>query len=107
MAEALLNEIRFKQVSLWIGAIDNSGQIVVDPLLFFTGQGDSIKIVRDASTAQIQWNVEGPQARWAKRSGRRMTDPAHQSRNPGDKFFNMLGGTVEGRIMWPARSFFQ
>lgn len=108
ISEALTNSIRLKPVRVWLGAINDSHQIVANPMQVFAGYGDAIKIQFGLDRASVTWSIESYEARWNSTAGGRMTDAEHQARYPGDKFFSMIAKAAEDTtLVWPAKSYWR
>lgn len=109
IADALQNSIRRKKITIWLGALDDAGQVVADPVQTFSGYGDAISIKYDAeSNATVTWAIESYEALWSRTAGGRLTDAEHQARHPGDKIFSLVADAAKDQaVVWPAKSYWR
>lgn len=98
---ALQERYQGRRASLWRGFLDPDYQLVAAPHLLFRGLMDTMPIRRGA-TATIGVTVVNRFARWESGMDTpRRDDADHQSRRPGDLFFQFVPQLVQGaEVTW-------
>ena len=84
---------------VWLGALDDSGAIIADPYLMFSGLMDVMQMNDDGTTADITLNAEGF-AFGVGPSGARYTDEDQQRAYPGDIGLEFVSGLHAAQVFW-------
>mgnify|MGYP001814536367 CR=1 FL=1 len=94
---ALTARYQGRRASLWRGFLDADWQLVAPPYLLFRGLMDTMPIKR-GRTGTIGVTVVNRFARWESGMDTpRRDDADHQSRRPGDLFFQFVPQLVAGQ----------
>lgn len=89
--------------TVWIGARDGSGNIIVDPYQQFKGLMDVMTMDDDGETASVSINCEG-YAYGVGPQGKRYTDEQQQRDYPGDLGLQYVAGLQDKEILWGVES---
>ena len=84
---------------IWLGFLDESYRLVVDPVLVFSGLIDETTIDLGA-LAKVTLSVENRMIAWERPKVRRYTNEDQQQRFADDKFFEFVNPTVEKELLW-------
>lgn len=84
---------------IWLGFLDETYRLVVDPVLVFSGLIDDTTIEL-GSLAKVTLSVENRMIAWERPKVRRYTNEDQQQRFAGDKFFEFVNPTVEKELLW-------
>ena len=96
-----LTEIRHgKNAKVWLGAMDDAGDILADPFLSFAGKVDTAAIDEGGKTSQIQITVESRLIEMHRARDRRWTHEDQQIDYPGDLGFEYVAGLQELNLIW-------
>lgn len=87
---------------LWEAHLDGDDAIIGTPTLLFEGLMDTMPIQLSEGTATISMVIVSRFTRWERPvNNPRWDDADHQSRRPGDKFFEFVPEVVAGKeIIW-------
>lgn len=85
--------------TLYIAVIDDSYQLVGEPIIIFKGQIDR-QVIDAGSTATIKLSVENRLAIFNKPTSLRHNDEVQQRRYPGDLGFQYAEQAKSGEIIW-------
>lgn len=96
-------DIQGRTAVLYLIAYDYETADVVDGFEIFSGSMDTFEISR-GKEASMTLSVESIMSQFDLPSIRRMTDEDHQSRFPGDTFFDMMSKVNEAEIVWGSNS---
>lgn len=100
LAIALGEHYQGRPGKIWLLLVDSDDRSIVgDPILVFQGRIDTMDIERGA-TGEIDVTLINALADWERPRGGRFNDATHQSRWPGDKFFEFVEQSVEKQIVW-------
>ena len=99
---AVTENYKNRPCTVWIGALDSGGSLIVDPYIMFAGLMDVITMADDGETATIQLKAEGF-AYGAGPSLRRYTDEDQQREFPGDLGLEFIAGLSDKQIFWGHR----
>ncbi len=84
---------------IWLGFLDETYRLVVDPVLVFSGLIDDTTI--DLGTlAKVTLSVENRMIAWERPKVRRYTNEDQQQFFADDKFFEFVNPTVEKELLW-------
>ena len=84
---------------VWVGVLDSSYQLIVDPALVFSGLIDSTRIIL-GETGTVTINLENRLIAWERPKVRRFTNEDQQQRFAGDKFLEFVNQTVDKELLW-------
>lgn len=84
---------------IWLGFLDQTYRLVIDPVLVFSGLIDDTTIDLGA-LAKVTLSVENRMIAWERPKVRRYTNENHQQRFADDKFFEFVNPTVEKELLW-------
>jgi len=84
---------------VWLGALDDSGSIIADPYLMFSGLMDVMEMTDDGSSAEITLKAEGF-AYGVGPSNARYTDEDQQREFPGDTGLEFVAGLQSKEVFW-------
>lgn len=84
---------------IWLGFLDETYRLVVDPVLVFSGLIDDTTIDLGAM-AKVTLSVENRMIAWERPKVRRYTNEDQQQRFADDKFFEFVNPTVEKELLW-------
>ena len=88
--------------SLYIGALDSAGAIVVDPYLMFSGRIDVMAIEDSGDTATILLSGESRLIDLNRPRARRYTHEDQQIDYPGDLGLEYVAGLQDKQLYWGA-----
>ena len=84
---------------VWLGLLDSSYQLILDPSLIFSGLIDSSAIAL-GETGTVTINLENRVIAWERPKVRRFTNEDQQQRFAGDKFLEFVNQTVDKELLW-------
>ncbi len=84
---------------IWIGFLDDSYALIVEPVLVFSGLIDNSSI-DIGETATVTVTVESRLIAWERAKIRRYTNEDQQQRFSDDKFLEFVNQTVDKEILW-------
>ncbi len=96
---ALQEAYQGRDCSVWFGVLDDDHVVQADPMMVFKGRMDTMPI-QTGQTATITLTVESRLADWDRPRIRRYNDADHQSRHPGDLFFNHVEEFIDKELKW-------
>lgn len=102
LAGALADDAQGGDVSIWLAAIDDAGQVVEDPAGPWGGSIDMTE-GEIGETGTIVITVESELAAWGRPRIRRYTDQDQQAVFPGDRGLEFVSQTTERQIVWGGR----
>jgi hypothetical protein len=95
-----LNESIFdRALTIYLGLLDASGQLIEDPHVRWEGMMDHINVTLGNENA-LELQCEDDLRFFDRANGSLFTDEHQQSRYPGDKFFEYLDQLVDAQIIW-------
>lgn len=86
--------------TLWLGFLDESGQIVPDPFQIFGGLLDVPTIQRNGDNSIISVSYESRLIGLTKPNDRRYTPEEQKIRFPTDTGFDFVAGLQDAEIVW-------
>ena len=96
---ALGDDYQGRDVKIYTALLDESHQLIADPVLVFQGRMDYMSIAM-AETATITITAENHLANWNRPRVRRFNDKDQQDKYPGDKGFEFVEQMIETEILW-------
>lgn len=99
ISTSLTENIRNREVILYLGFIDSNGVIVDDPVILFEGRMDTMPISL-GDNAVVRVLAESKLKDWARPRIQRYTNEGQQAKFPGDKGFEFVAQMVERTIPW-------
>lgn len=103
IAAALSQVRRGKPGSVWLGLLDDSGALYVDPFLCFKGRADKPNIVPDPTHAVVSVAYESRLIDATRRRERRYTSEDQQIDYPGDLGFEYVPSLQDTVFTWGRR----
>lgn len=98
---ALGEDFQERRGTVWLGALDSSYTLVVDPEPVFSGRMDTMDIKEGAETSTIILTLENRLADMQRPSERSYTDLEQQLEFPGDLGFEFVADLNDGKeIVW-------
>ena len=100
---ALSEDVQGRTAQVWLGFLDDSYQLVADPVLAFQGRMDTM----DPSlgeTVTITLTAESRLIDWDRARVRRYTDADLRDRFPGDKGLEFVSEATEKEIFWGVKT---
>lgn len=97
---ALQSVGRYMPASVWVGAIDDAGNIIPDPFLIMSGRTDRARIEDDGTTATIKINTENRLITMRTPAERRHTKLDQSIERPGDTGFDYADFLQDASIYW-------
>ena len=91
---------RYRPVKLWLGAIDDTFNLVSSPYLFLNGRTGTASITQTGPTATITLSVESRLVAMRVPRWRRYTDVDQRLEHPGDAGFTFVDTIQDATINW-------
>lgn len=85
---------------IWIAPLDALERPIDDPIEVFNGRMDQPQVTVGPPTFEIDIALENRWADWNRPRSQRNNDADHQSRNPGDKFFEYAAAMEAAEFAW-------
>lgn len=85
---------------IWLGLLNDAGEVIVDPARAFTGRLDVPQITADGSSTRITITYESRLIDLNRPRELRYTDQSQQSLYPGDLGFEYVAGLQEAEVVW-------
>lgn len=104
LTKALTEEYQGKDVTIILGALDDSGDIIDDPIIVYKGFMDTLSINESAETSSISLTVENKLIMLRRNNERRYTDNDQKTYFPGDKGFEFVASIAEKDMTWGGRT---
>jgi len=89
-----------KPGKVWLGFLDEAGNVIVDPYLAFSGRLDVPEIEEGAETATVRISYESRLIDLERPRARRYTHEDQQIDFPGDKGFEFVPSLQDAQIVW-------
>tara|TARA_S200002703_G_scaffold154916_1_gene158425 strand:- start:4932 stop:5495 length:564 start_codon:yes stop_codon:yes gene_type:complete len=89
-----------RPVTLKLGAFDDNGDVISDPVIIFSGFMDVMSIEDGGETGNISLSAENKLISFERASIRRYTDKDQQLFHPGDKGFEFVTSVQEKDLLW-------
>ena len=104
LTKALTEEYQGKDVTIILGALDDSGDIIDDPIIVYKGFMDTLSINESAETSSISLTVENKLIMLRRNNERRYTDNDQKTYFPGDRGFEFVASIAEKDMTWGGRT---
>ncbi len=88
-----------RKITIWLGFLNEAGQIVADPTIEFQGQIDQMGIEL-GRTATVTITCENKFVKWERPNERRYTNADQQERFAGDEGLELVNQAVEKVATW-------
>lgn len=100
IALALADAYQGRSAQLWIGALDTSGAIIVDPYQIFSGRMDVIEIQDGGDTSSISLSAESRLIDLNRSRERRYTDEDQRIDYPTDEGLKFIAALQNKVLLW-------
>lgn len=108
IADALLNNIRFRPITVYLAAFEDDLTTIDSPIVVFKGFGDSISITMGSDRVDVAWAIETHEAMWNHVNGGRMTHAMQQARYPGDMTLRDVAEAASAtELVWPSKEYWR
>lgn len=99
---ALNNDWRWRRGTIWKAFLDDQNAVIGTPHLRFQGWMDQMPVTIGKDTSTINLTLTSRVANWENaHDNPRFDDADHQSRRPGDKFFEFMPEIARGKeVFW-------
>lgn len=102
---ATINYLNKKAVT-HVAVIDDDGEIIGEPFIWFEGLTDTIDI-SFGQDSRIQIHIRDRLADWARNRISRYTDAEQKRLFPDDKALEYINQVPTREVVWPAKTWFQ
>lgn len=101
ISAALTEDYTDRELNVYIGFLDSSDALIVDPVNIFSGRIDSFSYQEnpERGSATLRWKAANHFADFDRQNGRLANDKSHQVYFPGDDFFKFTS-EVTRTITW-------
>jgi len=89
-----------RPLTVFLGAFNDQGVLIADPIIVFSGFMDTMTISEGAETSSISINVENKLVAFERSRVRRYTAEDQKIDHPNDKGFEFVTSIVEKEIIW-------
>ena len=89
-----------RPLTVFLGAFNDQGALIADPIIVFSGFMDTMTISEGAETSSISINVENKLVAFERSRVRRYTAEDQKIDHPNDKGFEFVTSIVEKEIIW-------
>ena len=100
IAVALGEPHQGRPARIYLGFVDDSAQVLPDPILLHEGRIDSMPVEDDGETATIRVVVESRLAMLERSRERRITDQDQRRDFPNDRAYEFVAGLQDKQIRW-------
>jgi hypothetical protein len=100
ISTALSDDFQGRPARIWFGQLDDSGSVISDPVLIFSGKMDEMPITEDPENPEIHLTAENDLVILNKSRERRYTHEDQQIDYSGDKFFEFVPSLQDLEITW-------
>lgn len=97
---ALQEDYQGRQLTVYLGAFDDSGTVITSPVIVFKGRMDIMTISESGDSASIQVNVENRLIDFERPRERRYTSEDQKIDFPSDKGFEFVSTIQDKEIVW-------
>ena len=102
IATALSEPVQGRPMTVWLAFLGTDYKVIADPLVWFKGRMDT-HAIELGETARVVVTATSRLADWDRPRLRRYTSASHNSRHPGDRFFEFAAATAERELIWGPR----
>lgn len=89
-----------RAITIYIGAKDSTGAVIVDPDMAYQGTMDVMEPTDEGETATVVLSIESRSASAERPSNRRLTPEDLALDYPGDKGFDFVAALQDKEIIW-------
>ena len=100
IAVAKNHEYQGRELTVRLGAFDDSGSLIADPVIIFSGFMDTMTIAEAGEYSTITIAVENKLVAFERSRVRRYTAEDQKIEHPTDKGFEYVTAIVEKEILW-------
>ena len=100
IAVAKNHEYQGRELTVRLGAFDDSGSLIADPVIIFSGFMDTMTISEAGEYSTITISVENKLVAFERSRVRRYTAEDQKIDHPTDKGFEYVTAIVEKEILW-------
>ena len=100
LATALGEDYQGRSANLWLGFLDASKVVILDPVPLWAGPMDIMEIDEGPETSVISVRVESRLAALKRAKLRRYTREDLQIDHAGDKGFDFIAGLQDRQVVW-------
>lgn len=100
---ALSEDYQGRSATIWLGAMDDSGNVVADPIIVFGGRMDVMTINERGEQVSINITIENRLIDFERTKIRRYTDQDQKIDYPNDKGFEFVAAIQDKEIVWGRR----
>lgn len=100
LAASLTENYQGRPAILYIGALDASGTLIVDPYAFLSGWMDVIETTDQGKTASVTINIENRLVDLNRNREKRQTHEQQTKDYPGDKGFEFVNSLQNKTLLW-------
>lgn len=97
---ALQEDYQGRELSVYLGAFDDSGAVIASPVVVFKGRMDIMTISEAGDTASIEVSVENRLIDFERPRERRFTSEDQKIEYPNDKGFEFVSTIQDKEIVW-------
>ena len=97
---ALQEDYQGRTARIYLGALDESGDVISDPTIIFGGRMDVMSIEESGETAQINISIENRLIDFERTKIRRYTDQDQKIDYPDDRGFEFVASIQNTEIVW-------
>lgn len=97
---ALTEDYQGRGATIYLGALDESGDVIADPVIVFSGRMDVMSIEESGDTAQINISIENRLIDFERTKVRRYTDQDQKIDYPSDKGFEFVVAIQNKELTW-------
>ncbi len=94
------HEYQGRPLTVYLGAFNDQGALIANPIVIFSGFMDTMVIKEGAETSTISVNVENKLVAFERSRVRRYTAEDQKIDYPNDKGFEFVTSIVEKEIIW-------
>jgi hypothetical protein len=102
--KALTEDYQGNVVTIRLGALDEQGELVTDPVIIFSGFMDVMSLNEGGGTGEIQLKVENKLIRLDRTKVRRYTSQDQRAVHPTDQGFDYVTNIAQKDITWGAQT---
>ena len=107
IAIALGEQVRGRPIKFWLAVLDSATHALLDSVLLWTGQMDTMPISQQGNTATISITAEHRGVLFGRPRPLRYTDGDQQRLHPGDRGLAYVVSQSATQDIWPAASYFR
>lgn len=103
LSAALSEDYQGRRATIWLGATDETGAVIPDPIIVFGGRMDVMTINENADNVAINITIENRLIDFERTKVRRYTDQDQKIDYPNDKGFEFVSAIQDKEIVWGRR----